>query len=129
MTGLDRLHIVTAHNWKSNKAASHPAFYQCADAKLEAWLMQHFGWDTIPGELRLSSTLKHFVQGLLPGAVTTWQSDILVGRSRHPCRVCYRTLSGNVYYPHLLPNCEDLEFWIEDLDSNAVLNSLKSLSG
>jgi hypothetical protein len=126
MAGLDRIHIVIANNCKFHKAAAKPAFFECADTKLANWLLRHFGWSTIPNELRISSVLRQFEQGWAQGSVTTWQSDIFIGRNIHPCKICYRTLSGALYMPHLMPNCQDLEFWIEDLNSKEVLNSLKN---
>jgi hypothetical protein len=120
------MYIVIANDWKFNNVCPHPEFYLCADAKLGKWVLEYFNWNAIPEGVRLTSGLKHFDQGFTPDSVSTWKAALLVGSFSHPCRLCYRTNFGTVYYPHFRPNCQDLEFWIEDLDSEAVINSLES---
>lgn len=120
----DALHSVIAGSWKNDDVLPCPEFYHCADTKLEQWLIEHFKWQKIPKDLCISGWLSRFHEGYSPGGISWWESNICVGAFTSSCYVYWRTRSGRVYHPSEIPDCNDLEFWIEKLDAAAFLRAL-----
>lgn len=86
--------------------------------------MHHFKWQKIPKGVCITGGLNRFYEGYSPGGISWWESNICVGASMSICYVYWRTRSGRVYLPSELPDCNDLDFWIEKLDTAAFLRAL-----
>jgi hypothetical protein len=122
--GYEDISGAIVSNWVHEDLFSCPEFYHCADEQLEQELLKHFRWQKIPKGVGLSGSLRSFHEGYSPGGISWWESNICVGAYTSSCYVYWRTRSGRVYHPSDIPDCDDLEFWIEKLDVAAFLRAL-----